>query len=145
MTATISDMNIHLQPFIFRNMNEVVDFSWKEVADEKFIFSENTINNYRLFTLEQDFTHQLISSIFEETFEYGMESMSHLMVKKQMKINSSVTKEWLNRIYVDNFQNVEILIGLLRIISRFESEEINPTGQIIALASLSRGLLKTRI
>ncbi|MDR1884564.1 MAG: hypothetical protein LBR26_17590 [Prevotella sp.] len=78
---------------------------------------ENEVNNKRISILEQDFTHRLILNILEEDFEYGMASKAHILVKEQMKINAIATKDWLNRIYVNNFQNIKILIGILQVIS----------------------------
>jgi len=98
---------------------------------------ENKLNNKRLSELEQKFSKQLISHILEDDFEYGMDYKAHIIVKEQMKVNSTVTKDWLNRIFVNNFHNSEILIGILHIIARFEKEEIYPIGETIALASLS--------
>jgi hypothetical protein len=98
---------------------------------------ENRINENRLSQLERNFTDKFISYILEDDFEYGVEYKAHLLTKEQMKINAAVTKDWLNRIYVDNFYKSDILVGILRVISRFTREEIFPIGETIALASLS--------
>lgn len=98
---------------------------------------ENKLNDNRLREFKQKLSRQFISYIIEEDFEYGMESKAHTLVKKQMKTNAAVTKDWLNGIYVDNFGNSEILIGILRVISRLEREEIYPIGHTIASASLN--------
>jgi hypothetical protein len=94
-------------------------------------------NNVVLSELEQNFSKQFIAYILEDDFEYGMKSKAHILVKEQMDINPFVTKNWLNKIYVNNFHNVKILIGLLRVIARFEKEEMYPTGYTIATASLA--------
>jgi len=99
--------------------------------------SENQINNRRLIELEQKFSRQFISHILEDDFEYGMDYKAHIIVKEQMKINSMATKDWLNRIFTSNYENPEILIGILRVIARFEKAEIYPIGETMALASLS--------
>jgi hypothetical protein len=87
--------------------------------------------------IEQKFSRQFVTHILEDDFEYGIDSRANATVREQMKINAAVTKDWLNRIYVANFKNSEILIGILRVIARFEKEEIFPTGYTIAAASLS--------
>jgi hypothetical protein len=99
---------------------------------------ENMVNNNRISILE-GFTERFISTILEENFEYGIASKAHVLVKEQMRINAGATKEWLNGIYVKNFHenNIRILIGILQVISRFREEELHPTGQTMALASLS--------
>jgi hypothetical protein len=98
---------------------------------------ENKLNNRYLNEFEQKFSRQFISYLLDDDFEYGMESKAHILVLEQMRINAVVTKNWLNKIYVDNFENAEILIGILRVIARFERDEIYPIGDTIAIASLS--------
>ncbi|MDR1089537.1 MAG: hypothetical protein LBL79_00540 [Prevotella sp.] len=112
-------------------------FTTSNVETDNSTSSENKANDTRLLEFEQKFSKQFIAHILEDDFEYGIDSKAHAMVKNQMKINSAVTKDWLNRIYVTNFQNPEILIGILRVIARFEKEEIFPIGQTIATASLN--------
>ncbi|GAB6395525.1 MAG: hypothetical protein MdMp024_1837 [Bacteroidales bacterium] len=112
-------------------------FETNDIATDNAISFENKVNDKRLLELEQNFSKQFISHILEDDFEYGIESQAHTIVKEQMKINAVVTKEWLNRIYVTNFHNSEILIGILRVIARFEKEEIFPIGHTIAVASLN--------
>lgn len=97
----------------------------------------NALNHKRIAVLENNFIKRLIACILDENFEYGMESQAYLLVKAQMKINALATKNWINTIYIDNFHNSEILIGLLHIIARFDIDEIGSVGQTIALASLS--------
>lgn len=98
---------------------------------------ENSLNERRLNLLEKNFTKQFISYIQEDDFEYGVESKASSLVKEQMKINSTAVKDWLNRIYINNFANSTILIGLLRIIARFERKELFPIGETMAIAALS--------
>jgi hypothetical protein len=107
------------------------------IKTDSAISPENQINDKRLLELEQKFSRQFITHILEDDFEYGIDSRACATVREQMKINAAVTKDWLNRIYVTNFKNSEILIGILRVIARFEKEEIFPIGYTIATASLS--------
>ncbi len=97
---------------------------------------ENEINVNKLNDLKNRFTHQLISYILEEDFDYGVESKACLLVKQQMDINALVAKEWINDVYINNFNKPDVLIGLLQIISRLDRREISPEGETIALASL---------
>jgi hypothetical protein len=98
---------------------------------------ENKQENKQLLDLEQSLSRQFISFLREDNFEYGMDSRAHLLVKKQMKINPVLTKDWLNKVYVNYFNDVEILTGILHVIARFEREEIYPIGYTIATASLA--------
>lgn len=111
--------------------------AFNELESSCSLSSESMLNTKRLNELEKKFTQQLIGYILEDNFEYGMESKAQILVKKQLKINPSVTKNWINKIYVNSINNAEILIGILRIIARFDRNDIFPIGDTIAMASLS--------
>ncbi|CAD5246132.1 MULTISPECIES: hypothetical protein [unclassified Imperialibacter] len=98
--------------------------------------SENKINLERQEVLKSKFTKDLSKCLEEEEFEFGYKSKSESIIKKQFEINALVTKNWLNEIFIENFQNEKILIGLLRILGRFSEEIIFPQGQTMALAAL---------
>ncbi|MBN1970226.1 MAG: hypothetical protein JW870_12730 [Candidatus Delongbacteria bacterium] len=99
--------------------------------------NENFINEKRLKKLESEFTIKLKLFLVEENFEYGFENKADILLKEQMSINKTATKEWLNNIYVQNYSNHEIMIGILRLISRFEIEDVSPQGQTMAIAALA--------
>jgi hypothetical protein len=124
-----------IAPFFIKS-NSIVSES-DNIETNNAVSFENKLNDNRLREFKQKFSRQFISYILEDDFEYGMESKAHILVKEQMKINAAVTKDWLNSIYVDNFENSEIQIGILRVISRLEREEIYPIGYTMATASLN--------
>lgn len=99
--------------------------------------SENQINGKREKYLRKNITPKFLSLIKEEDFEFGFISRSEELIKEQLQINALATRNWLNEIFVNNFDNEVILIGLIRIISRFDESLIFPQGQTIALAALS--------
>lgn len=98
--------------------------------------SENKINLKRQEALKSKFTHNLICCLVEEDFEFGLKSRSELIISEQFSVNTLATRNWLNDIFIENFQNEKVLIGLLRIIGRFEEEIIFPQGHTMALAAL---------
>lgn len=83
------------------------------------------------------FANELTSLIGNEEFEYGIDTKADTLVRRYMEQNPLLTKEWINTIFVDNFADVFILVGLLRIIARLDYTEIYPQGQTMALAALS--------
>ena len=93
--------------------------------------AEQLIKEKRLFA------NELISLIRNEEFEYGIDTKADALVRRYMELNPLLTKEWINTIFVDNFADVFILVGLLRIIARLDYTEIYPQGQTMALAALS--------
>jgi len=112
------------------NLEEYISSSSSEI-------DENYINRSRLKSLKKQFTKSLTSLILNEDFEFGVENRVDILVKNQMAINSLATKEWLNTIFVENFNNIPIIVGILRTIARIDYYEIYPEGQTIAIASLS--------
>ncbi len=98
---------------------------------------ENDINKKRLDIFKKNFTRGLIMLILEEEFEYGLDTKADILVRKKMEQNSLATKEWLNTIFIESFNNTRILLGVLIIVSRFDYSMIYPEGQIMATAALS--------
>jgi hypothetical protein len=98
---------------------------------------ENYINKERLDTLKENFTRELITLIREEEFEYGLDTRADILVRKKMEQNALATKEWLNTLFIESFNNTRILLGVLIIISRFDYFMIYPEGQIMATAVLA--------
>jgi len=99
--------------------------------------TENDINNSREYFLNKNLSPELINLINEEDFEFGFISRSEELINNQLEINDLATRNWLNELFISNFNNDGILIGLLRIIGRFDQEIIFPQGQTMALAALS--------
>ena len=114
------------------NINTKTDIIFTSSA-----INENFLNKKRSLQLEKDFTQKLLHYLREDDFEYGFENRADVLVKAQMSINSLATKEWLNKIFVTNFKNPEILVGILRLIARFHSESISPEGKTMAIAALA--------
>jgi hypothetical protein len=114
------------------SVNENSDITFNSSTSD-----ENSLNEKRLKTLENEFTSKLKLFIIEENFEYGFENRADILVKTQMSINKMATKEWLNKVYIQNFANQELMIGILRLISRFDIEDVSPQGQTMAMAALA--------
>ena len=118
--------------------DDVINISQKtDIIFTSSAVDENLVNKKRTLHLEKDFTHKLLHYLREDEFEYGFENRADVLVKNQMAINSLATKEWLNKIYVNNFKNPEILIGILRLIARFRIEVISPEGKTMAIAAIA--------
>ena len=54
-----------------------------------------------------------------------------------MDQNTAIAKEWINNIFLYQFQDSRVLVGLLQVISHLEYLEIYPQGPTMALAALS--------
>lgn len=139
---------------IFLEESTVKDYSFKKIQQNLFIDDflkivldssvspdelsiENKINKERDIILKKKMTSQLIETILEESFEFGIKSKSELLIEEQLRINELATRNWLNEIFIDYFDDEKILIGILRIIGRFDEQVIFPQGQTMALAALN--------
>ena len=98
---------------------------------------ENKWNNARSSNLDKYYTKEFVDILKEEDFEFGYSSRSEEILEKQLKVNALATRNWLNEIFIKNYHDESILIGVLRIIGRFDSKIIFPQGQTIALAALT--------
>lgn len=99
--------------------------------------SENKINVSKEEYLRKYITPKFLSLVKEEEFEFGFISRSEELIREQLQINALATRNWLNEIFISHFDNEIVLIGLLRIIGRFDESIIFPQGQTIALGVLS--------
>ena len=109
--------------------------------EERFTVSSSLGRDYegqeQLIKEKKLFAHELISLIRNEEFEYGIDTKADALVRRYMELNPLLTKEWINTIFVDNFADAFILLGLLRIIARLDYKEISPQGQTMAVAAFS--------
>jgi len=99
--------------------------------------SENLINIRRLRQFEKKYTNDLLRIIREQDFEYGFDSMADKFIKRLMDQNKSVTREWLNRVFLSFFRDIKIITGLVQFLSHIEYTEIYPEGPTMAIAALS--------
>ena len=108
--------------------------------EEKLTVSSSLRKDYesqeQLIKEERLFANEFISFILNEEFEYGIDTEADALVRRYMEPNPLLTKKWINTIFVENSADVSILIGLLRLIARFDYTEILPEGQTMAVAAL---------
>lgn len=98
---------------------------------------ENNLNYKRIQTLNVELSKKLLHLLREQEFEYGFNSPADEMVQKCLKENQVVTKQWLNQLFISNFSDPTVTVGLLRVISHLDYEQIAPQGPTMALAALS--------
>lgn len=95
------------------------------------------INFREIEECRKRFTETLLQLIHEEIFEFGMENEADTFVQGNLRYNPVFTKEWLNHILLEHFDDVEVATGILRIVSHLKYEEIYPTGPTMALSVLN--------
>lgn len=103
----------------------------------------NDTSNKNIFYLhnlnrnEKQLTTKFLHLIKEEHFEFGYSSLSEKLVGEQLAQNSLFTRNWLNKMFLTYFSQETIIIGILRIIAHFDTTDIYPQGQTMAIAGLS--------
>lgn len=120
------------ESFEFSTLFHMIDFS-----ESSEIEWEEILNKRRFKQLKKKHSKELLRIIFEQNFDYGFDSSADLFIRKFLKQNSVVTKEWLNSLFLEYFNDSRVVIGLLQIISHLDYLEIYPQGPTMALAALS--------
>lgn len=106
-------------------------------SEENETSTENKANDSRSRNLDENFTQEFIHVLKEEDFEFGYKTRSEELINEQLSINALATRNWLNKVFLDYFSDQTIVIGILRIIGRFDPVLIFPQGQTMALAALA--------
>src|SRR5436190_1958237 len=74
--------------------------------------------------LDRDFTPMFLACLKEEDAEFGFYSETEQLLRRQLEIESTTTLHWLSRLYQRYFSNKQILTGLLRLLERFDEEDL---------------------
>jgi len=96
---------------------------------------ENKMNELRLAGFHQ-LSDSLLRLIGDTDFEYGFESEAERFIRKCLSINAVQTRDWLNQIFIDRFDEPWAALGILQAIAHLELFEIKPQGPTMALAAL---------
>ena len=124
----------------FVNLSEYAESSEDYYTYFSTIFNqvdEGKANQLRLRQFNIQYKDDFLRIICEQDFEYGLSSQADLFIAQLLNINASVTKEWLNSLFIENFRNSRIILGLLQVVSHLEYIDANPEGPTMALAALS--------
>ena len=83
------------------------------------------------------FTTSLLQKIRYDDFAAGETSDSEEYIEEIAETHGwATTMNWLNTVYLDNYSNSEILIGLMHCLSHFGYENVKPAGPTMALGVL---------
>lgn len=89
-------------------------------------------------------TENFLNMLRNDIFEAGYSSSSEIFFKSMLEKDSADTKKWLNTVYLNNFYDVKVLVGILHIISHLDYETVFPEGQTMAVASLMHQDIEVR-
>lgn len=110
---------------------EILDIAASDIS------LENSLNRQRMDRFRAEFSAKLLKLLREQDFEYGVDTPADELVRKSFSENISIAKEWLNQLFVENYDDQTVLMGILRVLSHFEYQEVAPQGPTMALAALS--------
>lgn len=105
---------------------------------------ENAFNLARLNVYKAKFSEKFLQSIRDSEFEFGYDSLADIFVRERIAENALATKEWINSLFIENYPNNEIAVGILRVIAHLDYDEIAPQGPTMALAALVHVSLEVR-
>ena len=114
-----------------RIAGEILDIAASDIS------LENSLNRQRMDRFRAEFSAKLLKLLREQDFEYGVDTPADELVRKSFSENISIAKEWLNQLFVENYDDQTVLMGILRVLSHFEYPEVAPQGPTMALAALS--------
>ena len=114
-----------------RIAGEILDIAASDIS------LENSLNRQRMDRFRAEFFAKLLKLLREQDFEYGVDTPADELVRKSFSENISIAKEWLNQLFVENYDDQTVLMGILRVLSHFEYQEVAPQGPTMALAALS--------
>lgn len=105
---------------------------------------ENRINAQRMARFKAEFSSRLIQLLHEQDFEYGVDTPADDLVRNCLTQNESVAKQWLNQLFVENYNDETVIVGILRVLSHFEYHIVAPQGTTMALAALANSKAEVR-
>lgn len=104
---------------------------------EDLVSTANLINDSFEKYLDIYGTKKLLTLLKEDDFEPGYKSRAYGLLENYLTENSQVTKNWINKIYIENTEKSHILLGILNLLKEFDYELVYPQAQTIAISSFS--------
>lgn len=130
-----------------RNGTDNTWLRWAELTEDDStdeVSLENQLNEKRVSFFESKYGNRFLEIIRESVFEYGYDSIADNFFRERFLENKLAAKEWVNKMFIENFGNPEIVTGILRVIAHLSYSDIAPQGPTMALAALSHKLPEVR-
>lgn len=87
--------------------------------------------------LVEKFQPVFVSTLKNQELEIDYKNHIEILLEELFQENDFVTKDWLNDIYVSNFNDTKFLINILKIIGNFDKELLNSFGIVTSGSALS--------
>lgn len=109
--------------------------------EDKYGVDENTPISSVEVPIEVEQSNILSSILESESFESGIINPSENYFRKMMIVDKMAAMNGISKLYMDNLtlegRNVNILVGILHMISHLPYDEVYPQGQMLALCAIS--------
>jgi hypothetical protein len=97
---------------------------------------ENLLNQQRLLEF-REFTSHVLQLIEESSFEYGFDNEFDVFLRDRLAKNALATKQWMNEVFIENFGDSGVLVGILRALAHVDYQVVRPQGPTMAIAAFS--------
>jgi len=94
--------------------------------------------------LRSQFNSRFMQLIYESDFEFGFNTVADEYVRQVMKTYEMFVREWINDLYIKNFNDSFVTCAILRVISHFEYRQLFPQGMTMAAASITHADVSVR-
>lgn len=123
---------------------DVVSENWIAIDNSTSESPENELNRARLARFRKDFEKELLCALRESDFEYGLRTLADGFIEERLAENETVVREWLNDLFIKNFEDTAVATRILRLIAHLDYEDIYPQGPTMALAALAHSSAEVR-
>jgi hypothetical protein len=89
-------------------------------------------------------TNRLLSIMIEDDLDFSFTSKAEVYVRELLSENPAAVREWLNDIFLSNFESTNIIKGILHIIYHLPYEIIYPEGPTMAIAALTHSNIEIK-
>ncbi len=86
--------------------------------------------------IENKFQNVFVSTLKNQELEIDYKNQIEFLLEKLFLENEFVTKDWLNEIYVSNYNDTKFLINILKIIGNLDKKLLKSFGIVISGSAL---------
>ncbi|WP_333660913.1 hypothetical protein [Chishuiella changwenlii] len=124
--------------------NSLYDLLFDDIIkkeDNSVVYSNNKLkirdnNEFKKHIVEK-FQPFFISTLKNQELEIDFKNSVELQLEDLFNENEYVSKDWLNDVFTENFNDTKFLVNILKIIGNFNKELISSFGIVTAGAALS--------
>lgn len=87
--------------------------------------------------LKAEFTERFTRVLIDSEYEFGSSNSADRFVKHSIQKIGPFAREWINEIFINNYDKPELISRILRVIAHFSYTEMYPQGVTMAAAALS--------